>query len=78
MLDLYEADTNLSLSFHSQNGLLDKDSKKGMVPDSAIRAYKSKFVEPALAEGFAEIVKVRISLTFKNKKLEELYMKFLD
>lgn len=49
-----------------------------MVPDSAIRAYKGKFVEPALAEGFAEIVKVRISLTFKNKKLEELYMKFLD
>ncbi|XP_003386914.1 PREDICTED: uncharacterized protein F21D5.5-like [Amphimedon queenslandica] len=55
-----------------------KDDIKKMVPDSALRSYKSRFVEPSLAEGFSEIVKIKISLHFPNKMAEDLYMKFWD
>ena len=54
-----------------------RGGKHAKVNDLAFNMYKSKFCEPALSEGFAEIVKVEIIPTFRDKKKEQLYKLFL-
>ena len=54
-----------------------RGGKHAKVNDLAFNMYKSKFCEPALSEGFAEIVKVEITPTFRDKKKEQLYKLFL-
>ena len=47
------------------------------VNDMVFNMYKSKFCEPAMSEGFAEVVQVEIAPVFKDKEKEELYRMFL-
>lgn len=54
--------------------LTDKTHKP--VPDMVVHSYKSKYKEPELSEGFAEVVRVNFVPKFKSdndKKLYQLY-----
>jgi len=55
-----------------------EDDRHGKVNDMVYNMYKSKFVEPSCAEGFAEIVKIDFVPFFKNASQEKLYKQFLE
>ncbi|KAG8198999.1 hypothetical protein JTE90_001798 [Oedothorax gibbosus] len=57
--------------------LLGPDEKHKGVTDMVLNAYKSKFKEPSLSEGFSTIVKVNFIPKFKNKHEEKLFKRFL-
>lgn len=42
-----------------------------------VNAYKSKYSEPNLSEGFTEIVKVNIVPSFDSDELRNLYAMYL-
>lgn len=47
------------------------------VSDMVFNMYKSKFCEPSLSEGLAEVVQVEIAPTFEDEETEQLYKMFL-
>lgn len=57
--------------------LTNKDPKYKPVPELAFNMFKSRFVEPTLAEGFTEIVKVQFVPHFSSEADRKLYSMFL-
>lgn len=53
-------------------------SDHNRVGEIAFRRYKSRFEEPHLSEGFAEIVRIQFVPHFTDGALESVYRKFLD
>lgn len=53
------------------------DKKHVGVNDMVLNSYKSKYKEPALEEGFKEILKINFVPKFKTRNDEELFRKFL-
>uniref|UniRef100_A0A182JRT7 FHA_2 domain-containing protein n=1 Tax=Anopheles christyi TaxID=43041 RepID=A0A182JRT7_9DIPT len=53
------------------------DRSHSAISEMVFNSYKSKFQEPTVAEGFAEIVKVKFVPKFASKSHEDLYRMFL-
>ncbi|XP_072949177.1 uncharacterized protein F21D5.5 [Epargyreus clarus] len=47
------------------------------VNDIVFNMYKNKFVEPTVAEGFKEVIEVKISPSFDDKEAEKIYKIYL-
>ena len=43
------------------------------IPDVAYNVYRGKFEEPQENEGFREVLKVKFSPNFENRKHEDLF-----
>lgn len=57
--------------------LFGTDKAHAPVNDMVINAYKSKFTEPNLDEGFASIVKINFVPRFKENELEKMYHRYI-
>ena len=53
------------------------DNKHKAINDMVVNAYKSKYCEPDMSEGFTEIVKVNIVPKFDSDEQRKLYSLFL-
>uniref|UniRef100_A0A182PGC7 PNK FHA domain-containing protein n=1 Tax=Anopheles epiroticus TaxID=199890 RepID=A0A182PGC7_9DIPT len=53
------------------------DRSHSSIAEMVFNSFKSKFQEPTIAEGFAEIVKVKFVPNFASKSHEDLYKMFL-
>ncbi len=71
--------TSLSQAKHNNRyrEITRTDSNYARVSDMVFNMYKSKFCEPTVSEGFAEVVQVKIAPIFEDKEKEQLYKMFL-
>ena len=53
------------------------NEKHKPINDMVVNAYKSKYVEPRISEGFTEIIKVNNVLHFDNEEHRKLYAQYL-
>lgn len=69
-----------SLEQAKHNNRFREMTEKEHVPVNSIvlNTYKSKYVEPSLEEGFAEIIKIHFVPQFTNPELESLYRQFSE
>ncbi|XP_061444616.1 bifunctional polynucleotide phosphatase/kinase isoform X2 [Rhineura floridana] len=69
-----------SLEQAKHNNRFREMTEKGHVPvnDIVLNSYKNKYVEPALEEGFSEILKIHFVPQFTDSQLESLYRQFTE
>lgn len=53
------------------------NSKHKPINDMVVNSYKSKYTEPEISEGFAEIVKVNVVLKFDQEDKKALYSRYM-